>query len=161
MGDRVFARITIGGDVARDKVGELAALLAARVTPTNAEGDTAQWIAAEIERVAALGESLELDDYEVNYARFGCEDELERLGFGFDTEYDAGVPFAAGTRCVRPGRERRELGGAGDVGQVVVASYEVRRALDLIGSGHVDDAVALLKHELGDDIEPVGPLRIV
>jgi len=150
MGDRVWAAITIGGDIAADRVGELVGLI--RDTFGREE-------AAMVEATGRAGvEALYFCDDDVNYGTFGIEDSLEALGLSFDVEWEAGCEFEAGAEGARPGKGRRDIPVNG---RVELNVPQIDRIVELIEGGQGGDAVAELRKAAGVDIAPVPPLRIV
>lgn len=155
MGDRVWAEISIGGDIARDHVGELAALLAGEF----GDGFGQSRFVGRIEQAATNGETLTFEDEQVNYGRFGIEDGLEALGLHFDVRWSAGTEFDEGEGRHRPETGRRSFDTSGGV--VFVPGAHARRAVEMLERGGTAEAVKLLRHALGEDVPPLPPLRIV
>ena len=156
MGDRTWAQLEIGGDIARDRVGDLAALLDEEFGRGNGDGVFAE----QIEAAAAAGESLSYEDWEANYGRFSIEAELAALGLSYDVRWNSGVEFSEGEDRFRPGMDAAR-GFQTNGGEVVVSGDMAGRAIEMIEQGKCDEALGLLRHALGKDVVGLPPLRIV
>lgn len=156
MGDRTWASLEIGGDIASNRVGALASLLE-KVVGRNT-GDAPY--KAQIKAAAAAGESLFIEDDSANYGRFGVEEKLAKLGLSYDARWNAGADFPEGGERFRPGMTGA-WGFATSFGGAVVSDEEARRAIELIDLGSCAEARELLRQALGDDVAELPPLRIV
>lgn len=156
MGDRTWASLEIGGDIASNRVGALASLLE-KVVGRNTGDATYK---AQIKAAVAAGECLFIEDYEVNYGRFGVEEKLVELGLSYDARWNSGAGFAEGGECFRPGTSGA-WSFATSFGGEVVTGEEARRAIELIDCGSCAEARELLRIALGDDVAKLPPLRIV
>ena len=156
MGDRSHAYIDIGGNLARDRVGELATLLTSTFDYPGNEMSFEDLIRA------ASSEGLILTFEEDNgaYGYVGIEKQLVDLGLAYDLRYDAGCEYAEGAERFRPGMpEPRGFPTSG--GEVVVPSAIARTVSDMISNGQLVEAMTLLGVSIGDDIPKLLPVRIV
>lgn len=156
MGDRTWAKLEVGGDIARDRVADLAELLDEEFGGGNGAGRFEK----QIEAAAAAGEFLSFEDWEAECGRFAIEAELRALGLAYDVQWNSGVEFSEGEDRFRPGMDTARAFQTNG-GEVVVSGDTAGRAIEMIEQGNCDEALRLLRHALGTDVVELGPLRII
>lgn len=130
MSDRFPAEITIGGDIPRRLLNELAGMIAS-------EGVSLDWqyvldqpaVREAIEAAAAKGETVRFTDDEACYGQFEeLESWLTRHGIDFDRHGDARYEYD-GENAYGRGRKRPVIMNADQSGDPQVSIEEVRNIL--------------------------------
>lgn len=156
MEDGSHAYIDIGGNLARDRIGELAKLLTDAFDFAGNERSFEDLI----REASSEGLTLTFEEDNGEYGQVGIEKQLVALGLSYDLRYDAGCEYAEGMERFRPGMpELRGFPASG--GEVVVSSGIARTVIDQISSGRLVEAMTLLGVSIGDDIPKLLPVRIV
>lgn len=156
MGDRTWAELRIGGDIARERIGELARLLEEGI----GSGKVGDCFQSQIEEAATAGECLCFEDSEANYGRFGIEDRLAELGLSYDLQWNTGIEFAEGEDRFRAGTgETRTF--ATSYGEFVVSADAARQAIESIDRKLYSEAREMLRRALSEDVTELPPLRII
>jgi len=130
MSDRFPAEITIGGNIPRRLLDELAGMIAS-------EGVSLDWqyaldtaaVRAAIETAAAKGETVRFTDDEACYGQFDdLENWLTAHGIDFDRHGDARYEYD-GENAYGRGRKRPVIVNADQSGKDLVSAEEVRKVL--------------------------------
>jgi hypothetical protein len=130
MSDRFPAEITIGGNIPRRLLDELAGMIAS-------EGVSLDWqyaldqagVRAAIETAAAKGETVRFTDDEAAYGQFDdLENWLTSHGIDFDRHGDARYEYD-GENAYGRGRKRPVIVNADQSGKDLVSAVETRKVL--------------------------------
>lgn len=156
MSDRSSASLYIGGNLEKDRVGELARLL----DDTFPRPDGHVSFEGLVRQASADGDILAFDEDGCEYGFFGIEKQLVDLGVSYDRSYKAGCDYSEGQECYRPGMSETR-GFPSNGGEVVLAASIARQVIELIVSGRNAEAATALGVAIGDDIPKLQPLRIV
>lgn len=156
MEDGSHAYIDIGGNLARDRIGELAKLLTDAFDFAGNERSFEDLI----REASSEGIILTFEEDNGEFGHVGIEKQLVDLGLAYDLRYESGSRYAEGEERYRPGMPEPR-GFATHGGEVVVPSGIARAVIDMISNGQLVEAMTLLGVSIGDDIPKLLPLRIV
>ena len=163
MSDRLCAIMSIGGQVRQKKLSALLKAIAEAGVGTEWGDPTFAPASAEELLLALKDGRIRLCDDQASYGAFPeLEKTCRKLRLPYRRHTEGKYEFDAEIVDYRPGMRRPlvRMGSNNNENETFVAASHVKKALDLLEAGKVEQAIKILR-ELCPEVAPLPPFEIV